>query len=310
MVTAPRTALELIGNTPLLALKRVHGGPGSVFAKAEFLNPGGSVKDRAALRIVTAARERGDLIAGQTVVEMTSGNMGAGLGVVCASMGYPLVAVMSVGNSPARAQMMRGLGADVCLVPQIDGTPERVTGSDIAAAKSAAVTMAHERNAFYVNQFNNSDSVAAHERTTGPEIWAQMQGRVDAFVACVGSGGSFVGVSRFLKSKNPKVWCVAVEPEGCEVLASRRVAKQAHLLQGTGYGFVPPLWDPALMDHAIAVADAEATEWRALLGRREGLYVGYSAAANVCAAVKLLNSRLLSQGAHVVTLLCDTGLKY
>lgn len=310
MTTIPRSALDLIGGTPLLALERAHAGPGKIFAKAEFMNPGGSVKDRAALRIVAAARQRGQLAAGQGVVEMTSGNMGAGLGIVCAVLGHPFTAVMSAGNSPARAQMMKGLGVEVRLVEQVDGVPGRVTGADITAAMSAAAQFAVERGAYYVDQFNNSDCVAAHEHTTGREIWDQLDARLDAFVACVGSAGAFVGVSRFLKSMNPGIRCVAVEPEGAEVLANRPVTKAAHLLQGTGYGIVPPLWDASLMDQSIAVSDAEATHWRSLLGSREGLYVGYSAAANVCATIKLLNSGVLSRDARVVTLLCDTGLKY
>jgi len=241
---------------------------------------------------------------------MTSGNMGAGLAIVCAAFEHPFTAVMSAGNSPARASMMRGLGAEVVLTAQVDGTPGRVTGKDIAAATAAAVTLAAESGAFYVDQFNSVDCVAAHETTTGPELWAQLDGQIDAFVACVGSAGSFVGIARFLKAKNPAIRCVCVEPKGAEILAGRAVTKASHLLQGTGYGLVPPLWQSELMDGAISISDEEAEQWRWLIGSQEGLYVGYSAAANVCAAVQLLKSGVLSAASHVVTLLCDTGLKY
>jgi cysteine synthase len=304
------TSIDLIGNSPLLSLGRVYRGEGKIFAKAEFLNPGGSIKDRVALSIIRAARRRGVLVNRQPVVEMTSGNMGAGLAIVCAAFQHPFTAVMSAGNSSARASMMRGLGAEVVLVEQIDGTPGRVTGKDIAAAIAAAVHLAASREAFYVDQFNNPDSVVAHETTTGPELWEQLDGRIDAFVACVGSAGSFVGISRFLKSKDPEIRCVCVEPKDAEILAGHAVLKAGHLLQGTGYGFVPPHWEPDLMDGAISVSDEDAERWRSLLGSQEGLYVGYSAAANVCAAVELMNSGILGPEAQVATLLCDTGLKY
>jgi len=305
-----RSTLDLIGNTPLLALRRAYGGPAQIFAKAEFLNPGGSVKDRAALQIMRAAREGGVLASAQPVVEMTSGNMGAGLGVVCAALGHPFTAVMSAGNSPARAQMMRGLGVEVRLVAQVDGLPGRVTGADIAAAAADARAFATRTGAFYVDQFNNRDCIAAHELTTGPEIWEQLDGRVDAFVACVGSGGSFVGIAQFLKSHRPAIHCAAVEPAGAEALARRPITKAVHLLQGTGYGSRPPLWRADLMDQSIAISDEEAVHWRTMLGSHEGLYVGFSAAANVCAAVKLASSGALPANARIATLLCDTGLKY
>jgi len=310
MGEATPSALGLIGMTPLLALSSVHSGPGRVLAKAEFLQPGGSVKDRAALWIVREARDSGRLQPGQPVVEMTSGNMGAGLAVVCNVLGHPFVAAMSEGNSPARARMLEALGAEVDLVPQVEGTPGRVTGADIRAATERAIEIARERRAFYVDQFNNPSCVRAHEESTGPEIWDALGAELDAFVAAVGTGGTFVGVSRFLKRENSRIRCVAVEPEGAEVLAGKAVEKPDHLLQGTGYGFVPPQWDPGLADEFIAIADEEAIRFRRLLAEREGLHVGYSAAANVCAAVKLMESGRLGEVATVATVLCDTGLKY
>jgi cysteine synthase A len=305
-----QSALDLIGGTPLLRLDRIHAGPGTILAKAEFLQPGASVKDRAAKAILCAARADGRLRPGMPVVEMTSGNMGAGLAVVCAAIGHPLIVTMSAGNGPARARMIEELGAELVLVPQVDGEPERVTGADIAAAAEVARSIAEARQAFYVDQFNAPEGTIAHETTTGPEIWAQAGGRVDAWVAAVGTGATFMGVAKALKARSPQLLAVAVEPKESRPLAGMPVADPRHLLQGTGYGIVPPRWDPALMDLALCVSDAEAEQWRRDLARREGLHVGYSAAANVCAAAALLRSGRLKDDAVVATILCDSGLKY
>ncbi|MBI5115232.1 cysteine synthase family protein [Candidatus Poribacteria bacterium] len=304
------SALGMIGNTPLVSLERIHPGPGRLLAKAEFVQPGGSVKDRAALRIIQDAYSAGKLSPGKPVVEMTSGNMGAGLAVVCNVMGNPFVAVMSEGNSPARARMLESLGAEVVLVPQVDGAPGQVTGRDIEKATERAVELAQTRGAFYVDQFNNVSSVLAHEAGTGPEIWEAVGGEIDGFVAAVGSGGAFVGTSRFLKRRKPSVYCAAVEPEGAEILAGKKVTKPKHIIQGIGYGIVPPHWDVSLADTTIAVSDEQAARFRKELANKEGLCVGFSAAANVCASLKLLSSGRLGASPTVVTILCDTGLKY
>lgn len=304
------SALEIIGRTPLLALDRVYRGPGRLLAKAEFLQPGGSVKDRAARAIIESARADGRLRPGMAVVEMTSGNMGAGLAVACATLGHPLIVTMSAGNSPARAQMLEGLGAEVILIPQVDGSPGKVTGADIDAAAVAARQLAAERGAFYVDQFNAVEGITAHQATTGSEILCEVGGAVSAWVAAVGSGCTFMGVARALKAVNPGTICAVVEPEGCRPLAGEPITKAKHLLQGTGYGLIPPHWDPSLMDLGLAVSDDEAESWRVRLAKEEGVYVGYSAAANVCGAVKLLTSGALEREATVVTVLCDTGLKY
>lgn len=304
------SVLDLIGGTPLLALDRVWPGPGRIVAKAEFLQPGGSVKDRAAKAILLAARADGRLAPGAPVVEMTSGNMGAGLAVVAAALGHPFIATMSAGNSPARARMMEGLGARVALVPQVDGAPGRVTGADIRAAADEAVRIARAECGFYADQFNAPEPVAAHADTTGREILAETGGRLDGWVAAVGTGATFTGVARALKAASPGILCAAVEPEGARVLAGRPVTDPRHLIQGTGYGIVPPGWDASLMDLALGVSDAEAADWRDRLARREGLYLGYSAAANVAAAGRLLGSGRLGPEAVVATILCDTGLKY
>ncbi|MBK4216095.1 cysteine synthase family protein [Paracoccus caeni] len=304
------SALDLIGHTPLVSLDRIHAGPGRIVAKAEFLQPGGSVKDRAAKAILLAARQDGRLKPGMPVVEMTSGNMGAGLAVVCAALGHPFIATMSAGNSPARARMMEGLGAKVVLVPQVDGAPGQVTGADVTAAADEAARIGREEAAFYVDQFNAVEGILAHETSTGPEILEQYGGRVDGWVAAVGTGCTFIGVARALKAANPATLCVAVEPEGSEPLAGRPVTKPRHIVQGTSYGAIPPHWDAGLMDFSLTVTDEEVEHWHRQLAIREGLYVGYSAAANVCAAAKLLASGRLGGNATVATVLCDTGLKY
>lgn len=303
-------ALGLIGETPMVAISRAYDGPGRLLAKAEFLQPGGSMKDRNGLWVIREARASGRLAPGQPVVEMTSGNMGAGLAVACACLGHPFTAFMSEGNSPARARMMEAFGAKVVRIRQVSGEPGKVTNEDIEAARRAAMKAAEDCGAFYVDQWRNAACVAAYEQGVGPEIWRQTGGAIDAFVMIVGSGAAFVGTSQFLKSRDPEILCVAVEPEGAEPLAGKPVTKPQHVIQGTGYAHIPDRWRPELMDFSIAVSDEDAEMWRARLGAMEGLFVGYSSAANVCAAARLLKSGRLSENAAVATLLCDTGLKY
>lgn len=302
--------LDLIGNTPLVSLSRIAGGRGCILAKAEFLQPGGSVKDRPAKKIIELAYEQDRLTHGQPVIEMTSGNMGAGLAVVCSVFGNPFTAVMSEGNSVERVRMLHGLGANVVRVPQVDGTPGQVTGRDIDAAASAARSLATQIGAYYVDQFNNPGSTLAHQQSTGPEIWSQTQGKLDAFVAMVGSGGTFVGTSRFLKTKNASVICAAVEPKGAAILSGEPVSDSKHIMQGAGYSIVPPLWDASVANCFLEVSNEEALEAKRRLGAEEGFYVGFSAAANVCAALQLFDLGIVPRGGTVVTILCDTGLKY
>src|SRR5215469_3357244 len=215
------SALDLIGHTPLIALDRVHAGPVRILAKAEFMQPGGSVKDRAARAILLAARADGRLTPGAPVVEMTSGNMGAGLAVVCAALGHPLIVTMSAGNSPQRARMLESLGAEVVIVPQVAGEPGQVTGPDIAAAARVAKMIAAERNGFYVDQFHALEGKLAHETGTAQELLDAAGGLIDGWTACVGTGCTFLGVARTLRRNNPRVVCGAVEPVGCQVLAGQ-----------------------------------------------------------------------------------------
>jgi len=217
------SVIEVIGGTPLVSLDRIsraYGVEGSVVAKLDYLNPGFSKKDRAALGVIAAAEATGELKPGQTVVELTSGNMGTGLAIVCAIKGYPFVAVMSRGNSEERARMMRAFGAEVILIDQMPGAePGQVSGGDLALVEQAAEQVTVERSAFRADQFQRDGNWQAHYATTGPEIWEGTEGKLDGFVDFLGSGGTFFGVSRALKDRNPAIQCFIVEPEGAAVLA-------------------------------------------------------------------------------------------
>lgn len=298
--------LELINNTPLLVLDKLIDDK-VIYAKAEYMQPGGSVKDRAAYQLIKDAYESGKLKKGQPVVEMTSGNMGAGMAIVCKQLGNPFYAVMSEGNSNERRKALKALGAEVILTKQVDGTPGMVTGKDIRYAGEVAKEFAKENNAFYADQFNSPSCISAHYNTTGPEIWNDLP-EVDAFVAIVGSGGTFIGASQFLKEQNPDIKCIAVEPENAAILKTGKVISPKHIIQGTGYSFIPPHWEEGLADDIITVSDDETREMTVRLSKEQGLYVGYSAGANVAAAIKYLEKNPNIK--NLVTLLCDTGYKY
>ncbi|XP_034831506.1 cysteine synthase-like [Maniola hyperantus] len=304
------SALELIGNTPLLALDRLWTGPGRILAKCEFMNPGASIKDRSSLYMIQNARKTGELQPGGPVLEVTSGNQGCGIAVVCAVLGHHATLTMSKGNSVQRAIHMEALGADCVRVPQVEGTYGNVTLADVKAAEAEGLRLVAERGAFYVNQFNNEMNSASHYFNTGPEIWRQTGHRVDAFVTTVGTAGTFAGTSKFLKEKSPKTLCYVVEPEGSEPIQGKPITKPLHLLQGSGYGCVPNLFEFDNMDGTVSVTDEESTYYKKLVGEKEGLYVGYTSGANVAAAVKLLKSGKLPEDAWVVTVLYDSGLKY
>ncbi|VVC95711.1 unnamed protein product [Leptidea sinapis] len=304
------SALELIGNTPLVALDRLHPGPGRILAKCEFMNPGASIKCRSALHMIQKAKESGELKEGAPVLEVTSGNQGVGLAIVCAIEGHPLTLTMSKGNSLQRALHMEALGAKCVRVPQVEGTYGNVTLADVKAAEAVGMKIIDETGAYYVNQFNNQENANAHYVTTGPEIWKQTGHRVDAFVATVGTAGTFTGASRYLKEKNPNIKCFVVEPEGSQPIAGCKISKPLHLLQGSGYGCVPNLFNFDTLDEPLSVTDEETLHYKKLVGEKEGLYVGYTSAANVAAAVKLLNSGKIPEDSWVVTILNDTGLKY
>lgn len=305
-----KSALELIGNTPIVALDRIYSGPGRILAKCEFMNPGGSIKCRSSLHMIKTALDAKELKPGAPVVEVTSGNQGCGLAVVCAVLKHSLTLTMSKGNSVQRAIHMEALGAKCLRVPQVEGTYGNVTVNDVKAAEVEGLKIASETGAYYVNQFNNENNDGAHYATTGPEIWKQTGHHVDVFVATVGTAGTFVGTSKYLKEKNPNLKTFVVEPAGSEPIKGEPITKPLHLLQGSGYGCVPNLFKFDYMDGTISVTDEEAVEYKKLIGEKEGLYVGYTSGANVAAAVKLLKSGLVPSDSWVVTVLFDTGLKY
>jgi cysteine synthase A len=301
-----------IGQTPLVALDRLTAArqlPSRVALKLEYYSPGGSLKDRAALRIVEDAERDGRLRPGGTVVELTSGNMGLGLAVVCAVKGYRLIAVMSEGNSVERRRALQAFGAEVDLVPQVGpARPGQVSKEDLEAVVRRTDELVRRLGAFRPDQFNNPSAVRAHEETTGPEIWRQTAGRVTHFVASVGTAGTFVGVARALKRLRSAVRCYSAEPASAPALAGRPIASTSHRLQGTGYAIVPPFWDPNLADGYLTATDQEAIETARLLATREGVLAGFSAGANVACALALAADA--PPGSLVVTLAPDTGLKY
>ncbi len=302
-------AASLIGGTPIVELKRLaKGRRGSLFAKVESLNPGSSKKDRIARRIIDDALRDGRLKSGDTVVELTSGNTGTGLAIVCAVRGLKFVAVMSAGNSPERRRMMEALGARVEIVPQAPGSPSgQVSGEDLALVEKRAAGLVRELGAFRADQFHNASNVLAHEEGTAEEIWRELGDRVTHFCDFVGSGGTFVGVARGLKRRKPSVTCVAIEPASASILASGKVENGNHRIQGGGYSFRPPLWDERLVDAFATVTDEEAIRAARELARVEGLFAGFSSGANLAVALRLLEE---GPDRGVVFLLNDSGLKY
>lgn len=302
--------LEAVGNTPLLELSRITRGlPGRILLKLDYLNPGFSKKDRAALGIIEEAQRTGSLSLGQTVVELTSGNMGTGLAIACAVKGYPFVAVMSRGNSHERAQMMQALGAEVVLVDQAPGSPPgQVSGQDLDLVEARAAQITRARNAFRADQFVRDGNWRAHEQTTGSEI-LQQAGKVDAFCDFVGSGGTFRGCATAFRAANPEVRCYIVEPLGAAVLAGQPLSRPNHRLQGGGYSKHDlKFLRGVVVDGYLQVSDEEAIDCARKLAREEGVFAGFSTGANLAAALQLL--RGAHAGQTVVTVACDSGLKY
>ncbi len=312
---APRRLLasvaDAIGETPLVELSRVARGlDGRIFAKLDNLNPGGSKKDRVAREILLAAAARGDLPEGRPVIELTSGNTGIGAAIMCAILGRRFIAVMSAGNSPERARMMRAFGAEVELVAQAgEALPGQVSGEDLDRVEARAQVLTDALGAFRVDQFVRAESALAHERHTGPEIWDASGGAVTAFCDIVGSGGTFAGVMAALRARNGAVRGYVVEPEGAAVLAGEAAHTPRHALQGAGYARADlPLLKGVRIDGYLAVRDAEAKDAARRLAREEGVFAGYTAGANLAAAMRLLQGP--ERGGAIAIMICDTGLKY
>lgn len=300
---------EAIGHTPLIELRRLCAGmAGTILAKCEFMSPGGSKKDRIARQMLDDAEQQGALTPGATVVEVTSGNTGCGLAIVCAVRGYRFVSFMSRASSVERVRMMRILGAQVVLVDQSpDSPPGQVSRRDLELVELAADRYVREHHAVRVDQFHWESNKRAHQLGTGREIWEQSGGAVDAFVEFVGTGGTFAGVSAALKQHDPRVRCYIVEPAsasyfGChEYLGPHRIA-------GGGYARDLDLIDHSLVEDYIPIDDETAIDTTRRLAAREGLFVGASSGANVAAALQLLRGR--ERGARIAVVLADTGLKY
>ena len=239
MADPSRSILGAIGETPLIALERyvaAAGLEGRIWLKLDYLNPGGSKKDRIARQLVLDAEASGELVPGQPVVELTSGNTGTGLAIVCAVTGHPFIAVMSAGNSEERARMMRALGAEVVLVAQAEaGHQGHVSGEDLDLVEQEAQRQARDRGAFRADQFRRDSGLRAHQATTAQELWRQTGGELDAFCDFVGTGGSFAGVATGLREHDPRIRCIVVEPAGAEVLARGDTSRPRHRIQGGGY---------------------------------------------------------------------------
>lgn len=302
MGTVYTSVEELIGHTPLLKLTGVErqlGLSASLYAKLECFNPAGSAKDRAAKAMLDDAESRGLLTKDTVIIEPTSGNTGIGLASVAAARGYRVLIVMPDSMSVERRLLMKAYGAELVLTEGALG---------MAGAIKKAKELARELpGAFIPGQFENPANWKAHFQTTGPEIWDDTHGHVDAFVAGVGTGGTITGVGRYLKSKNPAVHVAAVEPDTSAVLSGEKAG--SHGIQGIGGGFVPEILDTGIYDEVIRVKDRDAYEAGRMMGRREGVLVGISSGAALWAAVELAR-RPEFLGKHIVALLPDTGERY
>ncbi len=295
--------LGAIGHTSIARLRKVVPPDcAGVLAKLEWENPTGSMKDRMALAVIARAEEDGRLKQGDTVVEYTGGSTGASLALVCSARGYRLRIVTSDAFSREKLDQMAALGAELTLVPSEGG---RTTKKLILDMIEAARGLSREPHAYWTDQLNNHDSIAGYH-PLGEEIWSQTNGRVDAFVHCVGTAASLRGVATVLKRHKPGVRIVAVEPAESAVLSGGQPGP--HRIEGVGIGYLPPLWDAGLVDEVGAVPTAEAKERARRLAREEALFAGTSAGANVVAALQV--GRRLGPSATVVTLMADSGLKY
>ena len=293
---------ELIGHTPLLALRRwakQQQLAAEIVAKVEYFNPGGSVKDRVALSMITDAEEKGLLKPGALIIEPTSGNTGVGLAWVASVKGYKLILTMPETMSLERRNLLKALGAQLVLTPGSEGMG--------GAIRKAQEIQAETPGSLILQQFENPANPLAHERTTAEEIWQDTDGQVDIFVASVGTGGTLTGTARGLKKKNPNIRIVAVEPAGSPVLSGGKAGP--HKIQGIGAGFIPKILDTSLIDQIIPVTDEDAMRTSRELSATEGLLVGISSGAAAFAAREIAKDEA-NQGKHIVVLLPDTGERY
>ncbi len=301
-----QNVLEMIGNTPMVKVSNMDTGPCELYLKLEQLNPGGSIKDRIAVSMIEAAEKSGKLKPGMTIIEATAGNTGLGLALVAASKGYPLKIVMPDKMSSEKVNNLKAMGADVVR-----------TRSDVQKGhpeyyQDMAARLAEENGYYYVNQFTNDANVAAHYETTGPEIWKQMDGNIDAFVCGVGSGGTLSGVGRYLRERSATVDLVLADPEGSilEPLVNRNEEVEAGswLVEGIGEDFIPDICEIKLANKAYAISDKEAFRVAREVLVKEGVMVGSSSGTLIAAALQYCREQ--TEPKRVVTLACDTGNRY
>lgn len=297
-----KSIFELIGNTPLLSLERIkkeEGIEGQLLAKLENFNLTGSAKDRPALEMILQAEEEGLLNENSVIIEPTSGNMGIALAAIGVSRGYKVIIVMPEKMSTERAMLMRAFGAEVIRTPYRYG---------MQGAIDEALRLKEEtENAFIPSQFDNSANPLAHYKTTGPEIWRDTDGEVDIFVAGIGTGGTISGVGKFLKEKNPDIKIIGVEPNSSPLLRYRYWGP--HKIQGIGANFIPENLDREIYDEIIGVEDKDALKYAKMFAKKEGISVGISSGAALCAAVSVAK-RPENKDKTIVTLFCDTGDRY
>lgn len=290
---------ELIGRTPLVRLNRLSKpSSATIYGKVEFFNPGGSVKDRICLNMINEAERQGKLKPGGTIVEPTSGNTGIGLALISAVRGYKLILVMPESMSMERASLLSSYGAQLVLTPAWEGMKGSI--------REAESLLSQNPSYFMPDQFSNPANPAMHKKTTAPEIWEALDGKIDAFVAAVGTGGTITGCGEVFKERIPSVKVIAVEPAGSPVLSGGEPGP--HKIQGIGAGFIPQVLNRKILDRVIKVTDDEAYQTAKQLSKMEGLLVGISAGANVFAAQQVAEE--LGPGKNVVTILCDTGERY
>ncbi len=293
---------QLIGNTPLMRLTRLEqklGLQGQLLAKLEYFNPGGSIKDRAALQMLRAAEQAGRIGPGALIIEPTSGNTGIGLCMLCAARGYRAIIVVPETASIERIKLMRAYGAQVVLTPGSAGMRGAVEKAEALAREN--------ENAFIPSQFDNPENANAHYLTTGPEIWAQTEGHVDALVAGVGTGGTITGIGRYLRKRKPDVQLIAVEPASSPLLSQGHAGP--HKIQGIGANFVPAVLDRSLLSRVQTVENDAAFAMMHLLAETEGVFCGISSGAAVSAAADVLREDAM-RGKTVVAILPDTGERY
>jgi cysteine synthase A len=288
--------LDVIGNTPLVSLKKLSGL--NIFAKAEYLNPGGSIKDRIAKYMIEQAEEKGILKPGMTIMEPTSGNTGIGIALVGVQKGYRVVIVMPENMSEERKKIIVALGAELILTNR-----EESIGGSVAKVERLKTK---DSNIFIPQQFENPDNPQIHYLTTAPEIWEQMIGKVDVFVSGLGSGGTLGGIGRFLKEKNPKAKIIAVEPKNVAALLGHEPG--LHKIQGIGDGFIPKVLDVSLIDDVIEVTDSDAINTARDLSRVQGILAGTSSGANVWASMKIAHK--YGTDKNIVTVLPDRVERY